>query len=242
MKVGERVSLCRAVRVHQAVSRLAWLSRGPLGWGGEVNSTACEQRGEMGVDGSMRSHEAQVRNYAGFPKTHWGTLSRVPEREGSILPRTCHPRPAEHRFCSLCRQHGPHFLPSVSSITVGLAMVCVGPPRTAGPFAAAPTRRGQGHLVKACSRGCRNPQTTRLMETFPQFSSVQRRRLLRRFLLQSKRFFLAGGYTQLFCCRASASRRGSPQLIGCSSEPEKSGPPEFRAITSHLCVLFLCSI
>ena len=112
MKVGERVSLCRAVRAHRAVSRLAWLSRGPLGWGGEVNSTACEQRGETGVDGSMRSHEAQVRNYAGFPKTHWGTLSRVPEREGGILPRTCHPRPAEHRFCSLCRQHGPHFLPS----------------------------------------------------------------------------------------------------------------------------------
>ena len=80
------------------------------------------------------------------------------------------------------------------------------------------------------------------METFPQFFSVQRRRLLRRSLLQSKGFFLAGGYTQLFCCRASASRRGSPQLIGCSSEPEKSGPPEFRAIASHLCVLFLCSI
>ena len=76
--------------------------------------------------------------------------------------------------------------PSFSSITVGLAMVHVGPPRTAGPFAAAPAHRGQGRLVKARSRGCRNPQTTRLMETFPQFFSVQRRRLLRRSLLQSK--------------------------------------------------------
>ena len=132
--------------------------------------------------------------------------------------------------------------PSFSSITVGLAMVRVGPPRTAGPFAAALARHGQGHLVKTRSRGCRNPQTARLMETVPHFFSVQRRRLLRRSLLQSKGFFLAGGYTHLFCYRASASRRGSPQLIGRSSELEKSGPPEFRAIASHLCVLFLCSI
>ena len=112
LKVKERLSLCRAVRVHQAVSRLAWLSRGPLSWGREVNSMACEQRGETGLDGSMRSCEAQVRNYAGFPKTHWGTLSRVPEWEGGISPRTCCPCPAKHQFCSLCCQHCPHFLPS----------------------------------------------------------------------------------------------------------------------------------
>lgn len=55
-----------------------------LAGAGKWNSTACEQR-ERWVDGAW-SHEAQVRNYAGFPKTHWGTLSRVPEREGGILP------------------------------------------------------------------------------------------------------------------------------------------------------------
>ena len=90
MKVGERLGLCREVRVHPGGQE------DPLATAGEVNPTACEQWEQMGLDGSMRSRDAQVRNYAGFPETHWGTLSRAPEREGGISPCTCRPGPAEH--------------------------------------------------------------------------------------------------------------------------------------------------
>lgn len=129
---------------------------------------------------------------------------------------TCHPRPAEHRFCSLCRPARPSF----SSISFfhhrGPCHGVRRAPRTAGPLCSCPHPSwSRDTWLKPAHGAAETLRPPGLWKHSHSFPLVQRRLLLRRFLLQSKRFFLTGGYTQLFCCREPAFT-GSPQLIGCS--------------------------